>query len=411
MISFDEAQNIIKGLIGLPRIVKTPLVQALGKIAAADILAPMSVPSFDNSAMDGFAVNSADLAFASEVSPICLPIIETIGAGDKASEIFAAGVVHIMTGAKIPVRFDAVVPIENVKLVGNIVEFSNAVSVGQNVRFIGQDVLLGQEILRIGTRISAELIMLLASIGIAKIDVFETPQLYLYSTGNEIIDYKDPSLPYGKIYNSTAPYLMARAAEIGVNAQYGGIIGDNATDFEALVSQIPAGNIIITTGAVSMGKWDFIPQSLKNLGAKIHFHKVNIRPGKPILFAVLPNGNLFFGLPGNPISSAIGFKFFVEPAVNAIVRKAKPKTILAQLESGFVKRGDFRQFVKAITRIDDGRMLVTINSGQESFKISPMAKTNSWAILPEIITDFCAGDKVEIVFFGQLLGVFDDHKS
>ncbi|KAF0116229.1 MAG: molybdenum cofactor synthesis domain protein [Hyphomonadaceae bacterium] len=216
-----------------------------------------------------------------------------------------------------------------------------------------------------GVTINAEIIMLLAAVGIANLEVFQAAKLQIFSTGNEIIDYNEPELPLGKIYNSTAPYLLARAKEIGVEATYGGVVADDAALFEKLIAQIPSGNIIITTGAVSMGKWDFIPQSLSKLGAKIHFHKVNIRPGKPIIFATLPNGNLFFGLPGNPISSAIGFKFFVEPALRAIGGKSQTVTIKAKLENSF---------------------------------------TNSWAILPESASQFSAGEEIEIVPFGAEFG-------
>ena len=381
-----------------------PLVECLGKVVAHTVFAPINVPSFANSAMDGFAVRAADLEQANPAHPVRLPIIETIGAGDNIAQIAAFGVVHIMTGAKIPNGFDAVVQIENVKLSSGNAEFSAPAPLGQNIREIGQDVVLGQEIVKSGVTINAEIIMLLAAVGIANLEVFPAVKLQIFSTGNEIIDFNEPVLPLGKIYNSTAPYLLARAKEIGVEATYGGIVADDAALFEKLIAQIPSGNIIITTGAVSMGKWDFIPQSLSKLGAKIHFHKVNIRPGKPIIFATLPNGNLFFGLPGNPISSAIGFKFFIEPALQAICGKPRPTPVNAKLENSFTKQGNFRQFVKAITKIQGSQIVTIITKGQESFKISPMAAANSWAILPESTTQFSAGEEIEIVPFGAEFG-------
>lgn len=402
MISYSDAVQLLLKHTGAPRTQTLPLLQALGKIASNDIASTMDVPSFRNSAMDGFAVCCADITDASTDNPIALTITKTIAAGDMIVEGKAACAVQIMTGAPVPEPFDAVIPIEDVVIENDRVIFKRPAKLYENIRFPGEDVKMGQRVISRGECITAEHIMLLAALGIAELDVYTLPTLHIMSTGKEIIDHIDSPLPEGKIYNSNAPYLLARAAEMGITAQYEGIIADDAAQFEASVSAIPAGSIIITTGAVSKGVWDFIPESLKRLGAVTHFHRVNIRPGKPVLFATLPNGSLFFGLPGNPISTAIGFRFFVQPVLRALQGLPAEQPVMARLENGFTKKGKFRQFLKATLKANaNGELLASISSGQESFKISPMAESNAWAVLAEEQTDYKAGTLIPVFPFGK----------
>lgn len=272
-------------------------------------ISPIQVPSFRNSAMDGFAVCAAQLVSASEQSPVTLKIQAAIAAGDVASIGQAETAVQIMTGAIVPEPYDAIVPVELVTVSGDAVTFTKPARIGDHVRHPGEDVTKGQSVLRRGEAITPEAIMLLSALGVTEVAVAQIPRLHIISTGNEITD--DYSLPLqgSQIYNSNAPYLLAVAQQQGLEVQYEGIVRDEPDLFERKIAAIGEPAIIISTGAVSKGVWDFIPESLKNLGATIHFHRVNIRPGKPVLFATLPNGSFYFGLPGNPISAAIGFTF------------------------------------------------------------------------------------------------------
>ena len=403
MISYEEALKIIISKAGTPKVQQVPLMQALGEIAAEDVTSPIQVPSFRNSAMDGFAVCAAQLASASVQSPVTLKIQAAIAAGDVASIGKVEAAAQIMTGAFLPEPYDAIVPVELVTVSGDAVTFTRPACMGDHVRLPGEDVTKGQFVLRRGEAIAPETIMLLSSLGIAEVATTHTPKLHILSTGNEITDNYATPLQGAQIYNSNAPYLLAVAEQQGLEAQYEGIVRDDPALFESKIAAIKEPAILISTGAVSKGVWDFIPESLKNIGATIHFHRVNIRPGKPVLFATLPNGSFYFGLPGNPISAAIGFTFFVMPLLRALQGLPDAPPLMALLENSFTKKGEFRQFLKASVWLDEaGSLRARISDGQESFKISPMAANNAWVVLEEGKTAAKAGERVSIVLYAAL---------
>jgi molybdopterin molybdotransferase len=403
MISYEEALKIITSKAGAPKLQRVSLKQALGKIAAEDVISPIQVPSFRNSAMDGFAVCTVQLIGASEQSPVTLKIQAAIAAGDVASTGQAGTAAQIMTGAIVPEPYDAIVSVELVTTSGDTVTFTRPARTGDHVRLPGEDVTKGQSVLRCGEVITPETMMLLSSLGIAEVVTMHTPKLHVLSTGNEITDDYATPLQGAQIYNSNAPYLLAAAQQQGLEAQYEGIVRDDPKLLESKIAAIKEPAIIISTGAVSKGVWDFIPESLKNMGATIHFHRVNIRPGKPVLFASLPNGSFYFGLPGNPISAAIGFTFFVMPLVRALQGLPYAPPLMATLENSFTKKGDFRQFLKATVWIDEtGCLRAQISDGQESFKISPMAANNAWVVLEEDKTVVKVGDRVPVVRYATL---------
>ncbi len=402
MISYQHALEMIHSQVKLAQTRKVAVLQALGGACAVNVMSPMNVPSFRNSAMDGFAVRVGDIASATTENPVTLKCLPPIAAGDASIIVETASAQPIMTGAIVPSFYEAVVPIEEVKLENNTAIFSRAAKIGAHIREIGEDVVVGQILLQQGECVTPEHIMVLSSVGIREISIYEPPKLHMITTGNEIIDDASGALPIGKIYNSNAPYLLTRCAEENINAQYEGIIPDDAAEFERRLAKIPAGAVIISTGAVSKGQWDFIPESLKKLGAQIHFHRVNIRPGKPILFATLPNGSYYFGLPGNPISTAVGFQFFVMPLLRTVQGLAPQISLTARLELGFKKTNNFQQFLKANITVDDkGQICAQISKGQESFKISPLASANAWVILEEDATQCPAGTLVKCIPFGR----------
>jgi molybdopterin molybdotransferase len=403
LISYEDALAIVLKQARQSAAQKLPLLDALDKIAACDVQSSIQVPSFRNSAMDGFAVVSSQLALASESNPITLEVASAIAAGDDVAAADASKAVQIMTGAAVPEPYDAVVPVEMVAHVDSEVTFTKPARKGDHIRHAGEDVARGQCILRKGERIMPEIIMLLSAVGICEVEVMHLPRLHLISTGNEIVDDYAAPLQGSQIYNSNAPYLLAAARQQGLEAQYEGIVRDEPALFEVKLNAITEPAIIISTGAVSKGVWDFIPDSLKKLGATIHFHRVNIRPGKPVLFATLPNGSYYFGLPGNPISAAIGFAFFVMPLVRALQGIAQPAPLTAKLASHFTKKGDFHQFLKAGLSVGAaGQLIANISQGQESFKISPMAANNAWVMLDGSKSQWNAGDVVMVVPYGEI---------
>lgn len=402
MISYQDAVNIVIRQAQSTRTENIQLLQACGRVATATMASAINVPSFRNSAMDGFAVRIADIATASEAQPVTLISNAAIAAGD-AMEQSHSQIVQIMTGAPVPEPFDAVVPIENVMVDGENISFTQPAKLHANIRFAGEDVQTGQTVLAAGEYITPEKIMLLAAVGIGSVEVAVAPKLFVLSTGKELIDSANEPLAAGKIYNSNAPYLLSCAKAEGLEAVYGGVIADDAAVFEKTIRNIPENTVVISTGAVSKGTWDFIPDSLKKLSANIHFHRVNIRPGKPVLFATLPNGSYYFGLPGNPISAAIGFRFFVKPLLRALQGLQPEAPMMARLANGFSKKGNFRQFLKAELTLANAQLQVHIQAGQESFKISPMAHSNAWVVLEEGQTEWKAGDLVPVYPYASVL--------
>ncbi len=392
MISYDDALALVRQHAGARSVSRVPLMDALGKRALHDVKSSIAVPSFKNSAMDGFAVCADVLAAASEAHSITLPVAAVIPAGEIGKAAHTQSAAHIMTGAPVPEPFDAVVPVERVRFDEQTVTFTSPALLGDHIRHVGEDVQAGCCVLKAGDLITPEVIMVLSALGITQVDIAAPKRLHIISTGNEISDEYAAPLEGAQIYNSNAPYLLAAARQHGVEARYEGIVRDDPALFEAKLSALKEPALIISTGAVSKGVWDFIPDSLRALGADIHFHRVNIRPGKPVLFATLPNGSVYFGLPGNPVSAVIGFTFFVMPLMRALQGRPEPQPIMAKLANSFIKKGDFHQFLKSTLSIDlNGQAWVSLTDGQESFKIRSMAASNAWVLLDGSQTVWDAG--------------------
>jgi molybdopterin molybdotransferase len=412
MISYDQALQIIRS-IGVPIEPKSVhLGELSGKTTSQDVQSPIDVPSFRNSYMDGFALCSSQIANATSEHPVELEVMRSIAAGDIPSIGEEGKICEIMTGAPVPEPYDAVVAVEDVKITSSLaglpvrVQFSRSASKRQNIREPGEDFRTGQTIVPALVTLNEGHIMSLASLGISTLKVRSAPPVYLFSTGKEVSDHYDTPLAAGQIYNSNAPYLLACARDEKISAHYGGVIADEVPEFHRALDSVPAGSIIITTGAVSKGRWDFIPDALKERGATIHFHKVNIRPGKPVLFATLRDGSFYFGLPGNPISTAIGYRFFVTPLIDNLVARKPEQFLYAQLENAYTTKGPFRHFLKSRVRIGpNGILRAHISNAQESFKIHPMAICNTWVIVEEDKHELKSGDTVPVIPFARRLAI------
>lgn len=388
---------------------KTEMVtvaQALGRVLAEAVHSRETVPAFANSAMDGFAVRAEETLAASEKSPVTLTIAGLTAAGDAPS-LQARGAQtawRIMTGAPLPRDYDAVIPIEHVAVNGDQLRITAPANSGDHCRAAGEDFRTGQLVMPAGVRVQPAQITALATTGIASVRVARRPRVLFFATGNELVD--DPAQPLqpGQIRNGNGPYLDAALREMGVEAINGGRVRDDADSFiqtlQTLFSQ-PADelpDVILTTGAVSAGDFDFVPQVVRALGGEIIFHKLAIKPGKPVLFARLPNGVFFFGLPGNPISTAVGLRFFVQPLLARLQGTSDEPLLRAALSGALKKpRADFRHFLKAQVFVDgDGLLRVRAHSGQESHKIAPLLASNAWLILDEGHTQFSEGQWLQV---------------
>jgi molybdopterin molybdotransferase len=316
-----------------------------------------------------------------------------------------------MTGAPIPQNsYDAVIKVEDVKVErdssGNAkkIEVSRSIKAGENIRYQGTDIKKGQLILKSNTKLLPDNIMVCASLGAVSIPVYRKPRVLIVSTGNEIVDASSQELKPGMVRNSTSSYLISILKKFGAQVCYLGIIQDEPKVYKDKLQKAleEKYDVIISTGAVSMGQYDFVPHACEELGAKIYFHKVAIRPGKPILFASWENKSMyqtvFFGLPGNPVSSAVGFQFFVEPYLRIILGLEPLKTFFARLHSDCKKPKGLRSFYKANLKfLDDACLEVEVHSRQESYIVSALSDTNAWAILPEESDYLVKGSLVEVI--------------
>ena len=350
-----------------------------------------AIPPFDNSAMDGYALASAKAASA----PAVLPVLGRVMAGDAPRCRAESGAWKIMTGAPIPAGCDAVVPVERTRerAGGREVEILEAPEAGDYVRGAGRDFAAGAEVCPAGTRLGPRHLLALGAVGLAKVPVRKRPRVALIATGKELREPGE-SLAPGQIRDASSGYLMAALAGLGCEPRRFGTTPDDADDFADRLEKARewGAELVVTTGAVSMGDADFIPEALNDAGAETIFHKTAIRPGKPVLFARLPARGLFFGLPGNPVSTVVGLRFFVEPALRVLLGRPEELPARATLAAAAPKPEGLRCFFKA-RRLPDGR--VEILPGQASFQIHSLLAADGWAVLPEDGEEIPAGAEIE----------------
>lgn len=400
MISIDDALALIRGECAALPAEHVPLRQAHGRVLAVPIDAPRALPPFDNAAMDGFALRW----HAGIAAGTAIPVLAEQAAGDgEAGQTM--GACSIMTGARIPDGLDTVVPVEDCTVLARDAEgkplaiaLAAVPRQGQHMRLAGEDVALGERVLDAGTPLTDEALMVLRGIGIADVAVHRRPRLALACTGRELVDTDGAALAPGQIANTNGPYLEALFAEAGAEVVACVTIPDEPARLAAQLSDWFDANLdlVVTTGAVSMGRYDFVPDVLRETGATIRFHKLKMRPGKPLLFATKGRTRVF-GLPGNPVSSTVGARFFVDAAIRRLGGQADETAMALPLAAEARKKPGFSMLQKARIAIDaEGRLVVRLLKGQESFKTAPLLAANAWVVLPESSESIAAGTPVSV---------------
>jgi molybdopterin molybdotransferase len=401
MTTYSEALALILAhSTRLPSERCAPLA-ALGRVLSEPVHSAHDLPPFDNAAMDGYALACGEEGFAAGSEH---PVAGRQVAGDE-SRCSDGQALEIMTGARLPDGLDSVIAVERTEVVqrdGDRIErirLSDALQPGANVRRAGSDVRAGSQALAAGRSVDAAAVMLLAALGVAGVDVTRRPRVAVISTGKELVDDPTQPLQSGQIYGSNAPYLVAALQSAGAEVVLCRTVDDQPQRFgQALDAALDVGvDLVLSTGAVSMGFHDFVPATLRALGAEVLYHKVAIRPGKPQLFARLPDGPLLFGLPGNPMAVAVGLRFFVAPALRALAGLPPERPLLARLAAPCRVKPGMRHFLKARVEQDaQAQLIVSLPGGQESFRIRPLLDCNAWAVFPEAGDEHAAGQLVEI---------------
>lgn len=400
MIGYDDALfELLRHVRPLPA-ESCETADALGRVVIGDVVSPMDLPSFDHSAMDGYALRAiAPLTAGSEHA-----VQGSQAAGDAAHA--SKGMAwEIMTGARLPQGLDTVVPVERTTLLEQRDDGSPArirlldpVAPEANVRYAGSDVAKGSVVIKAGTRIQASQLMLLAALGVAQVEVVRAPRVAIICTGKELQD--DPTQPLGdgQIYGSNGPYLVGAFAEMGVHVCSCETVDDTSHTFVAAVqrAQQAGVDLIVSTGAVSMGRYDFVPDALAELGAQVLFHKVAIRPGKPQLAAVLGDA-MVFALPGTPMAVAVGLRFFINPVVRAMRGQSKERTWRAVLDTPQQLKPGLRHFLRAaLSQDEEGRLHVQVLAQQQPFRIQSFAQADAWVVVAEDAGEVAGGDLVTV---------------
>lgn len=403
MISYEEALELLQTTTpSLPQRT-VPLAAAAGEVTSGAISARLTVPGFANAAMDGYVLRAAATSTASPAHPVRLPVAGLIAAGSAppftpGSAPAGGQAWEILTGAPVPAALDAVVPLERITWLeardGHppAVVITSPLQPGQNVRQAGEDFVTGQPVVASGTRLAPHHLMGLAACGVDDLSVARRPRIAVLTTGSELV-HQGTELAPGRIRDANGPYLRALLPLLGTDLMAATTATDDATELRDRLRQLAdAADVVLTTGGVSAGRLDLLPAVVRGIGGEIVFHKVAIRPGKPLLHARLPGGALLFGLPGNPLAVAVGMRFFVIPALRALQGLAPERPQPARTMEPVRSRGNLRFFAKAFADLDAaGHRRVRLLPGQESFRIAPLLEANCWAIVPEGIPEIPAG--------------------
>lgn len=376
------------------------LLDALGLPVAEDVVSPMPLPAFDNSAMDGYAVVHADVAGATADEPVKLPVVGEIGAGQAKLLAMSPGTaVKIMTGAPVPQGCDAVVPYEWTDRGVARVEISKAPTAGQHIRRAGEDVEEGDVLIEKGTVLNARHLGLLASVGRSTVRSRPRPRVVILSTGSELREPGTP-LSHDAIYDSNSYMLAAAARSVGAIVYRVGIVADEPRAFSAALSdQLVRADLVVTTGGVSQGDYDVVKEALSGLGT-VWFGDVAMQPGKPQGFGVVGEEEVpIFALPGNPVSAYVSFQTFVVPAIRRMMGREpyyRP-TRRAMLTHGLSSIPGKRQFVRGRYAVDRGGAHVTPVGGHGSHLIGDLADSNALIVVDDETTSLTGGTQVQVL--------------
>ena len=409
MINYQKATKIInKVSLNLPN-EKISISDSLNRVCAKNVLSPSINPLSNNTAFDGFAVLAKETRGLSKKKVKKFKILRTISAGDnpKINNYQKNSSVQIMTGGIIPKPFNSVIPVERVKYFSSKqkpthIVVDHEVKNFSYVRFAGEDYNLKDIVLKKGDLIQPKHIMALTTLGIKDLYVKKKPKIIFFGTGNEIVDYKKRNISNWEVRNSNNHYFMAFGKSLHYQIIDGGVIKDNEHKKlkeklkKTLKSDI---DIFVTTGAISAGKFDFIPELINKLGFKTYFKGVSIKPGRPImLYKFQKNEKLFFGLPGNPISCAAGFRFFIYPLIRNSLGMLKEKKFKAKLTNKYSKRKDFTHFARCVINANSkGLAELRVLQGQQSHRVKTFVNANCWGIFPGGKEQFKSGDFIEWV--------------
>lgn len=383
-----------------------PLKNSLGRWIAEDILADHDVPAFDRSPYDGFALRAEDTKEASSEHPVEFEVIDHIGAGIvSAKTIGPFQAIRIMTGAKIPKGANVVIMLELTKTFEkdgkSLMSLKRPLKKGDNISRQGEETLKGNVMIKKGSKVTPGVTAILATFGYAVVPVVKKPVIGIISTGTELLQVSDAMVD-GKIRNSNLSMVYAQVLEAGGEPlDLGGVSDDFDQSYEAVKAALSKVDMLITTGGVSVGDFDFLPAIYEKLGAEVLFNKVAMRPGSVTTVAALSNGQLLYGLSGNPAACFVGFELFVKPIIYKWCLKENPFPVFAEakLTHDFPKANPFTRFVRASLDFAGSQLSVTPTGLDKSSAVTSIAHADCFIVLPGGTRGFSAGDQVSVLLF------------
>ncbi len=381
---------------------RVALLDALGRVLASPVTSPVTIPAWDNSGMDGYAVRAADVEGASETRPVTLEVLETVAAGAFPSRALSAGTAtRIMTGAPIPEGADSVVRVEDTDAGESRVTITSARDAHRNIRHRGEDIGSGAAAVEAGTAVGPAQIGLLAAVGAATVDVHRRPRVAFLATGDEVVDLDrfGEVLAGRKIVTSNSYTLHAMIRASGGVPLDLGIARDDPVELRARIESAVGSDLLITSAGISAGEYDYIRPVLAELGVKLDVWRVRMRPGAPLGFGRL--GNMpWIGLPGNPVSTMVTFELFVRPMLrrmlghSRIFRKPVPVLLAEPVQTRVPRTHFLRARVSAGA---DGALTARLTGAQGSGILTSMALANALLVLPHDRQRFEAGEKLNAI--------------
>jgi molybdopterin molybdotransferase len=397
MIRVEEALNHILNSISPLDLEKTDILNALGRVIGEDIYSGRNLPPKDNSAMDGYALKSDDTKGATSEAPSIVETIEDIPAGYPSQRTIGPGqAARIMTGAFVPEGADTVVKVEDTDRDGNRVRIFVESPRGDNIRYSGEDVKAGDLVISKGKIAGPAEVGMLASLGRSFIKVYQKPLVAIIATGDEIADI-DEDTSGDKIISSNSYSINAQVRECGALPLQTGIAKDREKSLMAAFRAALRADVIISSGGVSVGDYDFVKDVMAQMGTNIEFWQVAQRPGKPLAFGTM-EGKLVFGLPGNPVSSMITFEEYVRPALLKMMghQDIFRRTIKATLMEDIKKKSGLKHFIRAQVRKEGEGFTVSTTGEQGSGILKSMVLANGIIVLPEDMTSVKKGEEVSV---------------
>jgi len=395
---FDDARDRLRNVAATHRLPleHVALARAHGRVLAEDIVAPIALQPFDNSAMDGFACRHADLR---EDETVTLTLVGEQFAGRALGlQVGEGECVRITTGAPVPQGADTVVMREDTSVQGDEVRICQSIRKGTNVRKAGEDAQPGNPVLRAGTLLNAVHVSLAASLGIVRLPVSARPTVAVFTTGDELVEPGMP-LQVGEIYNSNRELLMGLLRAEGLEPVAWPTLPDDPVRIAAMLQDAASSfDVVITCGAVSAGEKDYIPAMLQAHGS-VHFWKVRMKPGMPLLAGMLGRAQ-FLGLPGNPVSVLATFLTLGCSLIDGLQGRAERARRFARLRTAIEKSHPRREFVRGTLECDEsGTQWVTANAATGSHRLRAAADANALLVLAEGMQSLAPGDVVEVLTY------------